>query len=329
MTIKCLEPTKELKKQEGREVMKQALLGALYLSIAAGIWGGMFVASKYALDYIPPFTLMVFRYLIGCAVLFSILKWSKVTRPSKTKKDWLLLIWIGFIGYLVTISFQFIGVHLADAHTASLLTATTPIFLVLFARIILKEAITVRKVIALLLAVTGVIIVIEWNTGMGDYLTGSIILIMAAISWALLSVYVKVASSKFSSLEITGYGIFFGMLMTVPFMIWELQTTNIETLNLATWTSVIYLGIVATAGGFFLWNKGMALMEAGVGSLFYFFQPLVGSVLGWLLLGEELTVNFFIGFLFIMCGIGVTTLGTRRKENEISQIKKVSEQSKY
>lgn len=274
----------------------------------------MFVASKYVLEYIPPFTLMVIRYFIGSIVLFSLLKWTKKTNRAKTKKDWFLLLWIGFIGYLVTISFQFIGVELSNAHTGSLLTATTPIFLVLFARIILKEKITARKVASLLLAITGVVIVIEWDTGMGDYLTGSIILVMAAISWALLSVYVKIAAKKFSSLEITGYGIFFGMLMTSPLMVWELQSTSLPLPNGSIIVGIVYLGVVSTAGGFYFWNKGMELMEAGVGSLFYFFQPLVGALFGWLLLGESLSLNFFIGFAIIMLSIIVVTVKPFRKQ---------------
>lgn len=54
--------------------MNHTLLGALCLSLAAGIWGGMFVASKYVLDYIPPFSLMVIRYLMAvrCCLPFCV-----------------------------------------------------------------------------------------------------------------------------------------------------------------------------------------------------------------------------------------------------------------
>ncbi|OKO91904.1 Permease of the drug/metabolite transporter (DMT) superfamily [Geobacillus proteiniphilus] len=44
------------KKAKGIDVMKQTVLASFYLSLAAGIWGGMYVVSKYVLDYIPPFT---------------------------------------------------------------------------------------------------------------------------------------------------------------------------------------------------------------------------------------------------------------------------------
>jgi drug/metabolite transporter (DMT)-like permease len=51
----------------------------------------------------------------------------------------------------------------------------------------------------------------------------------------------------------------------------------------------------------------MELMDAGIGSLFFFFQPLVGSFLGWLLLKEELGVNFFIGGILIIAGVLIVT----------------------
>ena len=77
-------------------------------------------------------------------------------------------------------------------------------------------------------------------------------------------------------------------------MIWEFQSNSIEHMNLYVVLGVLYLGIVSTAGAFFLWNKGLELMDASIGSLFFFFQPIVGSLLGWLLLNETLNSNFLL-----------------------------------
>ncbi len=96
-------------------------------------------------------------------------------------------------------------------------------------------------------------------------------------------------------------------------MIWELQanqvTYNQEPLILL---GVLYLGVVSTAGAFFLWNKGLELMDAGIGSLFFFFQPIVGAFLGWLLLHEHLDRTFFIGGLFIITGVTIATFQKNR-----------------
>ena len=290
--------------------MKQTILGAIYLSLAASIWGGMYVVSKYVLDFIPPLTLVWLRFIIAFVVLYGILKLAEKKQKKKVtirKKDWLLFAWIGFIGYFISITCQFIGTKLSDAHTGSLVTSATPAFMVIFAALILKEKLTARRLLSTIIATIGVIIVIGWDIEIGSYFIGTIILVGAAITWALLSIYVKIASIQFSSLVITTYAIFFSLFFITPFMIWELQAASIGTVNTYVILGVLYLGIVSTAGAFFLWNKGLELMDASIGSLFFFFQPIVGSLLGWLLLNETLSSNFFIGGILIICSVFITT----------------------
>ncbi|MEB3052606.1 DMT family transporter [Bacillus pseudomycoides] len=290
--------------------MKQTILGAICLSLAASIWGGMYVVSKYVLDFIPPLTLVWLRFIIAFVVLYMILKTTK--RKQKTtiqinKKDWLLFAWIGFIGYFVSITCQFVGTKLSDAHTGSLVTSATPAFMVVFATLILKENLTTRRILSTVLATLGVTIVIGWDIEVGSYFIGTIILVGAAITWALLSIYVKIASQQFSSLVITTYAIFFSLFFITPCMIWELQSNPIGDLNTTIISGILYLGIISTAGAFFLWNKGLELMDASIGSLFFFFQPIVGSLLGWLLLNETLNRNFFIGGALIIFSVIIAT----------------------
>ncbi|PEJ35393.1 DMT family transporter [Bacillus pseudomycoides] len=290
--------------------MKQTILGAICLSLAASIWGGMYVVSKYVLDFIPPLTLVWLRFIIAFVVLYMILKATK--RKQKTtiqinKKDWLLFAWIGFIGYFVSITCQFVGTKLSDAHTGSLVTSATPAFMVVFATLILKEKLTTRRILSTVLATLGVTIVIGWDIEVGSYFIGTIILVGAAITWALLSIYVKIASQQFSSLVITTYAIFFSLFFITPCMIWELQSNPIGDLNTTIILGILYLGIISTAGAFFLWNKGLELMDASIGSLFFFFQPIVGSLLGWLLLNETLNCNFFIGGALIIFSVIIAT----------------------
>ncbi|HDR8193966.1 DMT family transporter [Bacillus thuringiensis] len=290
--------------------MKQTILGAIYLSLAASIWGGMYVVSKYVLDFIPPLTLVWLRFIIAFVVLYGILKLAEKKQKKKVtirKKDWLLFAWIGFIGYFISITCQFIGTKLSDAHTGSLVTSATPAFMVIFAALILKEKLTARRLLSTIIATIGVIIVIGWDIEIGSYFIGTIILVGAAITWALLSIYVKIASIQFSSLIITTYAIFFSLFFITPFMIWELQAASIGTVNTYVILGILYLGIVSTAGAFFLWNKGLELLDASIGSLFFFFQPIVGSLLGWLLLNETLNSNFFIGGILIICSVLITT----------------------
>lgn len=89
------------------------------------------------------------------------------------------------------------------------MTSATPAFMVIFAALILKEKLTARRLLSTIIATIGVVIVIGWDFEIGSYFIGTIILVGAAITWALLSIYVKIASARFSSLVITTYAIFF------------------------------------------------------------------------------------------------------------------------
>ncbi|WP_333887751.1 DMT family transporter [Clostridium sp.] len=290
--------------------MKEKLLGSLYLFLAASIWGSMYVLSKYILEFVSPITLLWIRYVIAFVVLFIILRVFQYKKGNKVvvkKGDWLLIAWIGFIGYFISIFMQFLGTQLSDAHTGALITASTPVFVVLFARFILREAFTAKKIISLVLATLGVIIVIGLDRMFLKHLLGNIVLVGAAVTWALLSVYVKVASKRFDSLTITTYAMLFALIFTTPFMFLQHENISLILYNRQFLLGILYLGVISTAAAFFLWNKGIELMDAGIGSLFLFFQPVTGSILGWLCLGEQLNTSFFIGGILIIIGVFIAS----------------------
>ncbi len=290
--------------------------GAICLTLAASIWGSMYVVSKYVLDYVPPFTLLWLRYAVAGIVLAAIML---MTRKHKVAgRDVLLLAWIGFIGYFVSVGAQFFGTKMADAHTGALLTASSPVFTFLFARLLLGESITQRKILALILSIIGMLCVIGITGNEPVNIAGNLVLTVAAFTWALLTVYVKKASYRYTSLTITAYAILFALLFTTPTAIWEINTQSIRLFaNPMVWMGTLYIGIVSTALAYFLWNKGMDLLEAGAGSLFLCFQPVVGSLLGWLLLDEVLNVGFFIGSAFIIGGLLMASFP--RRNNHASQ----------
>ena len=290
--------------------MKQHLVGYISLALAASMWGGSYVVSKYIMDSIPPITLVWLRYVIALAVLavFVLLKERHKWRSYQwTKTSIRYIFLIGFIGYFLSIILQFIGTNLADAHTGSLITSATPAFMTILAFWMLKETLTIRKIVALVLALCGIVIVVGVGHTGQSYIVGGIILVGAAATWALMSIYAKLAAEYVSVLVLTTCAIFIAFIFTTPFMLWELTQSTV-TMSTQGVASVLYLGIIATAVAFFLWNKGLELVEASVGSLFFFFQPLVGAILGWMFLKEQLSMQFFIGAICIMCAVALTII---------------------
>lgn len=283
--------------------MKNTLLGSLYLILASSIWGGMYVVVKVVVSVIPPLELVWMRYLVAIVALLII---GLITRQKWRieKRHFLIIIAIGIIGNAISIVAQETGTMLSTAQMGAIITSSTPAFMVVFARLILKERMTIKKGISVLFATFGVILIV----GIGDVnmssTLGGIALFIAALTWALMSVLVKRLPSDYSQIVVTTYSILVALIVLTPFVLPRLHKINLSQLTDPTiWGGLLYLGIVSTACGFLLWNRGLQMLNASSGGIFFFFQPLVGTLLGWLILGETIGVTFWIGSFLILTGV--------------------------
>jgi drug/metabolite transporter (DMT)-like permease len=283
--------------------MKNTLLGSIYLILASSIWGAMYVVVKIVVEVIPPLELVWIRYLVAILALLVI---GFITRQKWRieKRYFLIIIAIGVIGNTISIVAQEVGTMLSSAQMGAMITSSTPAFMVIFARLILKERLTLKKGLSVCLATIGVFLIVGvGNLDLSSKL-GGISLLIAALTWALMSVLVKRLPSDYSQIVVTTYSSLVAVIMLTPFVLPRLHAINISEMTHPTiWGGLLYLGIVSTAGGFLLWNRGLQMLNASSGGIFFFFQPVVGTVLGWLILGESIGVMFWIGSVLILIGV--------------------------
>ena len=283
--------------------MKNTLLGSIYLALAASIWGGMYVVVKVVVAVIPPLELVWIRYVIAILALFII---GLIKRQSWriNKRHIPLIVAIGVIGNAISIVTQEYGTMLSSAQMGAIITSSTPAFMVIFARLILKEKLNIKKGLSVCLATIGVLLIVgNGHINMSSQL-GGISLLMAALTWALMSILIKRVPSNYSPVVVTTYSILVAILVLTPFVYKGLAEIHISKLTDPTiGGGLLYLGIVSTALAFILWNRGLQLLNASSGGLFFFFQPLVGTLLGWLLLGESIGGTFWIGSFLILSGV--------------------------
>ncbi|MCK9905747.1 DMT family transporter, partial [Frankia sp. Cpl3] len=193
----------------------------------------------------------------------------------------------------------------SSAHMGALITSASPAFIAIFAVWLLRERLHLFQIAGIVLATVGVMIVVGApdQEASATALWGNVILLIAAVSWGFYTVLSKRATLHYSSLSVTAYVALFGLIFTSPVMVWELSVTPVDWgFGWDIYAGILYIGIISTAGAFYLWNKGFELLHAGSGAGFFFFQPIVGAFLGWLLLGEHLSFGFFAGAIFILLG---------------------------
>jgi drug/metabolite transporter (DMT)-like permease len=283
--------------------MKNTILGSIYLALASSIWGGMYVVVKIVVSVIPPLELVWMRYLVAIVALLVI---GLITRQKWQidKRHFLIIIVIGIIGNAISIVTQETGTMLSSAQMGAIITSSTPAFMVIFARLLLKERLTLKKGLSVCLATIGVFLIVGVGHVNFSSKLGGISLLIAALTWALMSVLVKRVPSNYSQIVVTTYSILIALIVLTPFVLPRLHAINISQLTHPNiWGGVLYLGIISTACGFLLWNRGLQMLNASSGGLFFFFQPVVGTLLGWLILGENIGVTFWIGSILILTGV--------------------------
>jgi len=276
--------------------------GAIYGLSAAAIWGGMYVVSDVVLRTIPPFTLLGIRLIMGAAVLGLIVWRTRLALPQRS--DLLRLLGVGMVGFGVSVGAQFVGTDKSNAVNGSLVTSASPAFILLFAFLILKEQLTARRIGAIMLATAGVLLILDLaQVDFGsETFAGNLAFALAAVTWGLYSVLVRKVSAGTDTLIVTLFAFLGGMILIIPASIIELQTRPIGVIDGWIVLGILFLGIVSTAVAMWLWNRAFALVDASIASLFFFAQPLVGALLGVLLLGQQMTINLWIGGALIAAG---------------------------
>ena len=285
--------------------MNRSLAGALSAFTAASIWGGMYVVSDAVLDVIPPANFVLIRYAVALPVLYAAFLFT--SDRGFTRRAWGGLPLIGFIGFGLSLLAQFAGTKLSTGAAGALITSATPAFIVVFAWLLLREIASGRQWLGLVMATAGVLIVTlvgnePATKQASNPLLGNFLLIVAAVTWALYSVLVKIQTRRVTALAATLAVTAIGIPIVAPVAAIELQTQPIGAITPDVLAGILYVGVGSTAIAFFLWNKSFELLDAASASLFFFAQPVVGTLLSAVFRHDRLEASFFVGGALILIG---------------------------
>jgi len=289
------------------------LVGGLAPLLAAALWGGMYVVSKWGFSLVPPLTLGFLRVALGGAVLFAV---ARVRYPDRefTSADVR-----GFVllGALVTASIatQFVGTDLTNASQGSLLTVATPVFTVLLGAALLGEVVTVRRAVGIALAAVGTLVVVAGQHDLSSIGSANALgvsaLLAASLTWAGYTVWGKPLVRKTSALETATYASLASLPMLAVLSAAELAVEGISLSalprTLPVLAAVTYLGVGSTALAWYLWYKGLEYVGAGTVAVFFFAQPLVGGALGAVVLAEPIGPLFALGGVVMAVGVYLTS----------------------
>jgi drug/metabolite transporter (DMT)-like permease len=287
----------------------------LKLFLTAMCWSGTFIAGRLLAGEVSPLSAAFLRFLIASVLLllFTYRTYGHLPRPNGRQLAGLTV--LGLTGVVTYNLFFFKGLTSVTAGRASVIIATNPIIITLFAAALFREPLNRYKVLGVVVSVCGAVIAIsqgnpanllKGGVGRGDgFILGSV------LSWVAYTLVGKAVLGGLSPLVAVAYSAFIGTLVLGVPALGAGLLGRLGAFTLINWLSLAYLGIFGTVIGFIWYYEGIRAIGAGRASLFINFVPLGAILMGYLLLGEPMTLSLVAGTLLVVGGVYLTSI-TRR-----------------
>lgn len=282
-------------------------LGVLLFSVL--LWGLAPVANRYLLRSISPIHLAVVRFVVASLLFVPIVVRMRKQRWSRADLLRALLCGLASIlGYNVTAT---IGIQWVPAGIASLLTATSPLWITVLSRIFERTPLHWAVVVGLALGLGGIVTLIGWTAlqpaQQGTLFLGMGLLLLASLMWAIYTVAVRPLSARYGSPVSTGITTIAG---TLPLLfLWDPRLLpSVGHFRSADWLAFTLLALGSTVVATILWNYGVSRLPSSQAGIFLNLLPVVGAMGGKLFLDEPISQNMLLSGIIIIAGVVVTQI---------------------
>lgn len=295
----------------------QSQAGGIVAAVAVSIiWGLSFVAASVVLTTLSPVVLATLRFTIA-SVLFLPVILRELKRGAKpTVSDLKEMAYLGFLSISLYFWLQYTGVKYAGAGVSALLVVGfIPILTGVASSFMLGESLSRRKVAGSASGFLGIALItapkltdIQVNMG---FLFGVLCLLGNAVCWSLYSTMSRRLIQRTGKpLMVTAYVTLSGTLVLFPLSLTS-DWSVVGLLTQSQWLSVLYLAIVCSGGGYFLWNYALSRLESFRAAIWLYLEPVAAFIGEALLLGvmpDALTAG---GGLLIMAGALLTSAANK------------------
>jgi drug/metabolite transporter (DMT)-like permease len=281
--------------------------------VVAIIWGLSFVAASVVLTTLPPVILATVRFLIAATIYTPVILWEYGRRNRPTMADLKELAALGFLSISIYFWLQYTGVAYAGAGvSAVLVTGLIPVLTGLAGTVILKEKFNMKKGFGITLGLTGVVLIalpkllvsnVDWL-----FFVGVLCLLGNAVCWSLYSTLSRRLMKRIGKpLMVTAYTTLFGMLFLLPMSL-TADWGTVYALSSGQWGSILYLAVICSSGGYFLWNYALSKTEAVKATTWLYLEPVAAFVGSFVLFGVVPLPLTLLGGAAILIGALLTNL---------------------
>jgi drug/metabolite transporter (DMT)-like permease len=267
----------------------------MLFSVMVLLWDLNWSVMKMGLSDAPPFTFIFHRYF--ASFLFSLILLFLVKPKIPTDSNTIKKLLIYGLLTATTFTLNTIGLVSQTSSVAAVLTASSPIWVLILAVFFLDEHLSPAKIIGTIVGFLGIIILFLSN--LGSILSfSSLILVLSAVFWSVASVYCKLKLQDVSPL-VAGIsymlltsliGLISSIFFEPPFTSWSLGYLEM----------VAYSGILSTGIGMTIWVTLLGRVNTTTLSNSIIIVPMLALFIGWFLLGEKLGLETLAGSALVI-----------------------------
>ncbi len=274
------------------------------------LWSGNYVAGKIALRTLDPITLVCLRLQLAAFIMLAIYFSRRERQPLKLRDVWPFL-YLGFFGVVVNQGLFTVGLNYTTSDHSAVLIAIGPIIILLLARALKLEALTVAKVVGMGISFVGVYL-LETEQGSPAHsplLMGDIITFGGVIGFSIYAVLGKRVAGQYDSIAMNTFNCVAAALLLLPLTIRQVVHLDWHSVGLGGWLGMIYMAVGSSVAAYTIFYWVLRYMTASrVGAVSYF-QPVIVILLSMAFLSERPSRMLLEGTALVLLGVFLAERG--------------------
>lgn len=292
---------------------------AAIIAFVTAVWAINYVTAKIALRHIDAFTFASFRLVLAGIFMFAIYLFclrlpafadaARARRTGWTLRDLWVFLYLGFFGFTVNQVCFIVGMRYTSIIHSAIISSLSPIYTLILAVLFRLERATLRKVLGMFVAFSGVILM-SAGAGVSRHspsLLGDAITLAGSVGFAFYAVLGKRVAARYDALTMSTFNSIFGALIVLPIAIHRAiligSLDHWRAIPWSVWVCILHMALFSSAIAYVLYFWALRFFEATQLVTFTYLLPIAGIALGIIFLGERGSWLELLGALFALAAV--------------------------
>jgi drug/metabolite transporter (DMT)-like permease len=295
--------------------------GFVALVLANALWAGTYTAGKVALGELSPVELNALRFTLAALLLSPVLVRNRRELASliRDRRALVTLALLILLGWVLNKTLEYVGLALSTAADVALLISTESLFTAVLSWTVLRERVTRAGALALVVGMFGAYLIVArgFAPNLGGSVAGAwrivgdLLVILSLFVEAVYTIKGKTVLVRWPPLLFTALTITGSLVVWLPAGAVAVAHSGWPRLTPLGLLAVLYMALVATVVAYWLWFRGLSVIDGSAAAPLLFIQPLLGAALAVWLLRDALTWATLAGGALILASLMLVLRGSR------------------